>query len=833
MFAHPAVAQYPPGASPNWQPRPLQQVLNELRDDGLALVYSTNLVPADLQVRQAPGSSRPIDRLREVLAPHDLAVQVVDGIYLVVRALPQRPTQAATGSLLVVIEHAGQSTPVIKPELEIQPPLGAPEQLARGIFQFNQVPAGSYSVKISSPGYITAHRAIELQPYAAGAIRVHMRLGPAELEQLSISASRYILFSNSQFFIDQRAIQALPDLGEDPVRSAHRLPGSAAGGLSSQTHFRGGEHNETAIFLNGLQLTDPFHIRDFHNIFSSLDARAIAGVEAYTGGFPVNYGDSMSGVLLLESQRPDRPRRTELGLSIYNSSVLFSGLNQDETVDWLLSGRRSNLSLILNNDLGKPDYFDVFAELGFTLSDTSRLSINALYADDQVVVITESDPAELEKSDSKTRNRQIWMLLENQWTARLASTTVLSSTRLENDRLAQVNDPEQFIGSISDHRTAELLGIRQDWRYTGPGQHEFHFGVEFRRQKARYRYQSQAEYFEFYEAYPGLENPVQSDLAARPDGNSYSLFLSDRWHFSPTAALQWGLRWDKQTYTQTRFKGQLSPRLSLLKELGKGLDLRLTWGRYHQSQPIQQLQVEDGLTEFFPAQRADHWIAGVQYRSEADYRFRAEAFVKDYSRLKPRFENLFDALALIPELEPDRVRLDPESALAKGLELTVEYRGERAINWWLTWSWAQVSDSINGRKQWRSWDQRHAFQGGMAWQHGPWETGLALSVHSGWPTTGMQLGHDAEEDEYFPLPGVRNANRLGTFATLDFRVSRRFATRNGEVSAFFEVTNASNRKNDCCVDYDTEEDEAGNVFLDRSVDHWLPLVPAIGVLWEF
>ena len=103
---------------------------------------------------------------------------------------------------------------------------------------------------------------------------------------LSVTASRYILFSNSQFFIDQRAIQALPDLGEDPIRSVHRLPGAAASGLSSRSHFRGGEHNETAIFLNGLQLMDPFHIRNYHSIFSSIDARAISGVEAYTGGFP-------------------------------------------------------------------------------------------------------------------------------------------------------------------------------------------------------------------------------------------------------------------------------------------------------------------------------------------------------------------------------------------------------------------------------------------------------------------------------------------------------------------------------------------------------------------
>ena len=94
-------------------------------------------------------------------------------------------------------------------------------------------------------------------------------------------------------------------------------------------------------------------------------------------------------------------------------------------------------------------------------------------------------------------------------------------------------------------------------------------------------------------------------------------------------------------------------------------------------------------------------------------------------------------------------------------------------------------------------------------------------------------GEEEEEYEYVPVPGPRNAEELGTFAQLDFRVSREFPLRLGRLSAFFEVTNATNRKNECCVDYDIDEDDEGNVYLDRSVEHWLPLIPAVGILWEF
>jgi len=811
----------------------VSDLLDKLRSEGFPLVYSTNLVPPGLLLKQPVADGKPIDRARAALQPHGLDLQAIDGMYLVVRIGKSTRSTRDAGDLLLIVKRRNTGLLVTNAEIRSSPELPEARRQSSGWLEYANIRPGRYDLTVMAPGYRDQRVQATVTSGQVQPTVVELAPGPFELEELSVSASRYILFSNSQFFIDQSAIQALPDLGEDPIRSAHRLPGAAASGLSSRSHFRGGEHNETSIFLNGLQLVDPFHIRDYHSIFSSIDARAIAGVEAYTGGFPVEYGDSMSGVLVLDSQRSGKPRHAELGLSIYNTSVLFSGYTEDQSTDWLFSARRSNLSLVLSDDLGKPDYFDVFGTVGFDLSATTRLVINGLYADDQVVVTLESDPAELEQSISKTSNRQAWILLENEWTPDLSSASVLSMSWLENTRDAQVNDPEQLIAVVSDYRQASSFSLRQDWRYDGVSQHSFGLGYELRHLEARYEYQSQAEYENFFAAYPGIHNPLSSDIRSRPKGASYSLFLSDRWSLGSMTAIDLGLRWDHQTYTETTFSSQLSPRISLLHSFSPTLDLRLTWGRYHQSQAIQQLQVEDGVDTFFPAQRADHWIAGLQYRFGTDYHLRLEAFLKDYSRLKPRFENLYDSLALIPELEPDRVRLDPASATARGVELTLEYRGQKALSGWATYSLARVTDDIEGVSQPRSWDQRHAFQAGLAWQQEPWEVGLALSIHSGWPTTSMSLGFDAEEDEYFPVPGPRNTERLGTFATLDFRISREFRIRKGNLSAFFEVTNATNRRNECCIDYDLDEDDAGNVFLDRTVDDWLPLIPAVGILWEF
>lgn len=83
-------------------------------------------------------------------------------------------------------------------------------------------------------------------------------------------------------------------------------------------------------------------------------------------------------------------------------------------------------------------------------------------------------------------------------------------------------------------------------------------------------------------------------------------------------------------------------------------------------------------------------------------------------------------------------------------------------------------------------------------------------------------------------PGPRNAGRYPTFANLDLRIARKWKLPRGRLPAFVEVSNLTNRRNQCCLDWDLEEDEvSGEDVFERGIDYWTPLLPAIGVLWEF
>jgi len=815
--------------------RSVAAVIDEFREAGHPFAYSTNLVAATLTVREEPEATDPVEIVREILRPHGLTIRSEAGVHLVVRY--DRVGQPGE-SVVLVVTTKGSDQPIEKVAISVDPVLPLSARHLPGIYEYADVSPGRYQFSIEAPGYQTVTRFVNVWPGETTVISVGMDVAKPEIETIAVSASRYEILSDlasSRFALDQRTIQNMPDVGEDPMRVVQRLPGAAASGASAKTHFRGGEESEIGIMLNGHGLFDPFHIRDYQSIFSAIDSRAIEGVEVYTGGFPVRFGDRMSGLVLMESLESMNSRHTEIGVSSFNSSFLTAGNEADRS--WLVSARRGNLDLIIRPEFGSPSYYDVFGEFSYDVSPNATFSVNALFADDSVEVVLETEPAELERVFSKTRNAQLWLQLDSRWSSDLTSKLVLSGITFDNKRNGSLGDAEKIVASVHDDREVEQFSFRQDWTWNSSKSHLMQWGIEATYSKARYDYANSAEYFGLPAMFEDQPESMSLTASAEPSGSSYSLYYSDRWRVSPKTMLEWGLRWDDQTYTDLSSDAQLSPRINLMRVLGQNTELRLSWGRYHQSQGINDLQIEDGITNFWPAQKADHMIAGIRHLIRDKYSLRVEMFRKEMHDVRPRFENLFDPLGLIPEIQPDRVRLDPTNASSKGLEISID-RSNGPFTWWASYTLSEATDRINGIDEDRSWDQRHAFQGGLAWTNQKWDVALATSIHSGWPATDLVLVEDGVDDEGEPefvaITGPRNAEQLGTFASLDFRISRKWKLQRGTFMAFFEISNLTNRSNECCIDWDFEEDEdTGEDVFERGLDYWMPILPAIGVLWEF
>ena len=241
------------------------------------------------------------------------------------------------------------------------------------------------------------------------------------------------------------------------------------------------------------------------------------------------------------------------------------------------------------------------------------------------------------------------------------------------------------------------------------------------------------------------------------------------------------------------------------------------------------MQVNDGETDFYAPQRSDQFVLGFDRLIGDRIELRVEAYEKSMGDLRPRFENLLNTRVLLPELKPDRIRIAPTSARARGAEIAVDGR-TGAYRWWSAISFARVRDRINNVDVLRSWDQTYAVSSGFSWDSTHWNLSTGIVYRSGWPTTPVAFNGST------PVPTVttlaRNSERMRAFGSIDIRVSRKIVLESGELSASLELANMTNRANPCCFEYEIgEEPNAGQLVLDEL--YYLPTIPSIGMLWKF
>src|SRR6185295_8462773 len=199
-------------AATTYAGRPLAEALLSLQQQGLAIVFTSQLVRPEMKVAAEPAAREPRRILDEILAPHGLAVEQGPGGVLVVVA-KARPAGGGKAAL---------------------------EELRQPVF----------------------HDEIVVQP---------SRL---ELLQKQPDAS---------FSFGREEIETLPHLGGDVFRATSLLPGVAANDVTAQLSVHGGRRDEVKILLDGQELYDAYHLKDYDNALSVVPARVLGGATLTTG----------------------------------------------------------------------------------------------------------------------------------------------------------------------------------------------------------------------------------------------------------------------------------------------------------------------------------------------------------------------------------------------------------------------------------------------------------------------------------------------------------------------------------------------------------------------
>jgi outer membrane receptor protein involved in Fe transport len=658
------------------------------------------------------------------------------------------------------------------------------------------------------------------------------RRPPTALEEIVVTASQYNLANTSPevtTFLNQQELRSLPKMADETLRAVHRLPGAASNGVSGLAHMRGGEENETQILLDGMPLQEPFHLKSFFSPISVLDAAIVDSIDVYAGGFPVEYGGTMSAVVDTRSVDPVGDGDNALGLSLYHLNALAGDTFADGKGRWLASARRSNLAQVINlaeSDLGEPRYLDTFVKAEYDLSDRTTVAGHVLFAEDRIQL---NDNDETEFAKTTDRNVYLWATAEHQWSDDLLGRALVAWTTVDKDRSGTVDDPAGATGAVEDLRDSHSALVKVEVEQ-GNDSLRWRAGLDASWLSAEYAY---ASTFQTITGYPFPNSPAESivrNLAPEPEGTQTGAFVAARWRVTDEITSEVGLRWDNQTYDKVDGGTQLSPRINVLYDPSPETQVRASWGRFYQAQGIGELQVEDGIDTFFPAQRADHLILSIEHALTERISARVEAYYKDYEELKPRFENLFDPVVVLPELQTDRVEVAPTAGLVRGVEFLVGDRSADPWGWWLGYTWSRAEETVDRADVPRSWDQRHTFNGGLSWTEGPWDLSLAGTWHTGWPTTPATY---APEPEPVVTVGNRNSARLDDFRSVDVRAGYTFELGGTELLTFVEIINLLAFENPCCVEYTVRDDGAGGTSLDQDFDYWPRFVPNLGILWRF
>ena len=704
----------------------------------------------------------------------------------------------------------------------------AEEPRSRGSLQIAReiLAAHGLSLSLVRPGLfaiIPEDRTIARQPDGERADRP---VSQVQLSEVVVSTSRYAFDryrADGSVNIDGDTLAAQPVLGEDAIRALGRLPGMAQGGLSAQASIRGGETGEVLTLLDGFPLRQAFHLPGYHSLFGVLDPGLIDDAEIYTGGFPVRYGNRMGGVFDLETIDAAHEPRTALGISVFNALARRAGRVEAAGVDWLGAARVGTLKPFIDafaHDAGRPTYSDVYARVGRGEPARLRITANFLWSRDELSISREGQS---ERAEIESRNRYLWLRADRDWGERIQTSLWLGYSDVGSFREGTLDAPAIASGAAQDRRSSDYREVRGRIAWQAHPRHWLEGGFEWTDERADYRYAASVVYSdavaELFAREPGFDRVTE----LHPQRERVALFAAHRWQATPAIVSELGLRTERTITAGTTAESWLfDPRFNLRWQLAPATDLRLHWGRFHQTDEVHELKVEDGLTAFPEAQRSDQVIVGLDHRLADGLALRLEGFRKEQTDPRPHFENLLDPLSLTSEIAPDRIEVAPTSAAIRGVEFSLV--GERRnLTWWAGLTWSQAFDRVAGENLPRSWDQTWAANGGVDWIRGQWRFGAAAGTHRGWPTTRLVDGALTE----------RNDARFDTRGTLDLRAEFRKPLAVGSLAVTFEVTNAVNIGNTCCQELRAEDDGNGGVRLTTRESDWLPVVPSVGVLWEF
>jgi outer membrane receptor protein involved in Fe transport len=730
---------------------------------------------------------------------------------------------AATGVEVVF------SSELVPPDLDAPTPPAALDPMSRVVQALN---VRHLELRKVGPGrFIVGRASPPPAVYVVTSPAADLPSSVSVLKEVAVFASRYAFTSEPDgepINFDESKIDEVPGAQSDAVRALRTAPGLATN-LSARPHIRGALLDDVLVEYDGIPLTDPFHFKSFQSLLSVFDPATVDRAEVYTGGFPVNYGTRSAGVLDLTPRSVASGYEFAVGASLLSYNLESVGHAERWPIDWLVTVRHSTDHSVLQpieGEFGEPTFSDTIGRLHWQVDPASALTLGWLLQDDRLHLSSDSRE---EHATGRSRDVDAWLGWTWTPTGAMQSHSSLSIESSERDRDGNLNLPGVAVGRLDEERHFASAALRTAWTYTPSATLSYDVGAELVRENADLNFFRN----EFIGAVAAdgfgrsADAAITSDQA--PHSSTFGLFASAHRHWQDFEA-EAGLRLDGQDYRGYGARSQLSPRINVRYDLTDLWHIYGSWGQFTQAQRVDEYRSEENQTTPDPANRATHEIVGVAHEGAGALQWRLEAYRNHWSSISPYYDNALGAVSLLPDLEPDRVRIAPTDAEAQGVELSAHRSFAEHFNAWGVYSLSHVTDDINGQDVARSWDQKHAVNLGLAWTQVRTSASVLIEWHSGWPETPLTVVPATVAAPPYLIVGARNSANWGGYFSANLRLSQTVPLRYGDLSLWLDATNITNRLNDCCIDLNSTSRE--NMVLLTSNKIWSPRVVNVGFMWR-
>jgi len=209
---------------------------------------------------------------------------------------PATPAAAATGRVAGKVTEKGKDPIAYANVIVLGTKQGAQTD-ENGSFLIVGVPVGTQQIQVQAVSY--GKQVLSVQVNAGQTATVTFNFGEAkvvkEYEEIVVTADKKIDVKSST---TKQTISS-EKLKELPVDNLREAVGVKAGVVAQggELHFRGGRGGEVKFQFDGVEVSDPLFGRG-----ANIANLAVSGTEILSGGFDAEYGNALSGVVVVSTK---------------------------------------------------------------------------------------------------------------------------------------------------------------------------------------------------------------------------------------------------------------------------------------------------------------------------------------------------------------------------------------------------------------------------------------------------------------------------------------------------------------------------------------------------